>query len=422
MQNFNEKALAVTAEVSKAVLGKPEVVLKIMMAMLARGHVLIEDIPGVGKTTLAQAFARAMDLTQNRVQFTPDVLPSDIVGFSLYQKETGKFVYHPGAVACNLFLADEINRTSARTQSALLEVMEESAVTVDGVTRPLPQPVTVMLEGVEHQSVLPVELLHQLHKSVDFAVMDMDGVPVPVVNCPVAKLQELVRQDAGALGRYGVFVHLQQQVRLQLGIGFLGRSVECHRNVVMYDVRQGEVVAGLHADADVADGSLNHLEAALLRVVAEDGRAVSLAGNEVPGAICAQRPAQPYTAVQQVNLRPQVFKAVAGWSAGQLHDSANPAADQPQGLEPLALGVLEARTLVQHHHVERPRIFEVLDQPRHVLAVYHVGVCRRCQCSQPLLDRTENWHDPHHLQLVPLRGLRSPRGLGHLLRRDDERL
>ena len=144
MQNFNEKALAVTAEVSKAVLGKPEVVLKIMMAMLARGHVLIEDIPGVGKTTLAQAFARAMDLTQNRVQFTPDVLPSDIVGFSLYQKETGKFVYHPGAVACNLFLADEINRTSARTQSALLEVMEESAVTVDGVTRPLPQPFTVM--------------------------------------------------------------------------------------------------------------------------------------------------------------------------------------------------------------------------------------------------------------------------------------
>ena len=114
MQNINEKALAVTAEVSKAVLGKPEVVLKIMMAILARGHVLIEDIPGVGKTTLAQAFARAMDLTQNRVQFTPDVLPSDIVGFSLYQKETGKLCT-TRAVMCNLFLADEINRTSART-------------------------------------------------------------------------------------------------------------------------------------------------------------------------------------------------------------------------------------------------------------------------------------------------------------------
>ena len=139
-----EKALAVTAEVGKAVLGKPEAILKIMMAMLARGHVLIEDIPGVGKTTLAQAFARAMQLTQIRVQFTPDVLPSDIVGFSLYQKETGKFVYHPGAVACNLFLADEINRTSARTQSALLEVMEEGAVTVDGVTYPLARPFMVL--------------------------------------------------------------------------------------------------------------------------------------------------------------------------------------------------------------------------------------------------------------------------------------
>ena len=140
---YTQQAAAVTAEVNKAVQGKQQTVNTIWMAMLAGGHVLIEDIPGVGKTTLAQAFARAMDLTQNRVQFTPDVLPSDIVGFSLYQKETGKFVYHPGAVMCNLFLADEINRTSARTQSALLEVMEESAVTVDGVTRVLPQPFTV---------------------------------------------------------------------------------------------------------------------------------------------------------------------------------------------------------------------------------------------------------------------------------------
>ena len=100
---------------------------------------------GVGKTTLALAFARALDLKESRVQFTPDVLPSDLVGFSVYQKETGKFVYHAGAVMCNLFLGDEINRTSSRTQSALLEVMEEGTVTVDGVTRPVPAPFTAML-------------------------------------------------------------------------------------------------------------------------------------------------------------------------------------------------------------------------------------------------------------------------------------
>ena len=106
---YTQQAAAVTAEVNKAVQGKQQTVNTIWMAMLAGGHVLIEDIPGVGKTTLALAFARALDLKESRVQFTPDVLPSDLVGFSVYQKETGKFVYHAGAVMCNLFLGDEIN-------------------------------------------------------------------------------------------------------------------------------------------------------------------------------------------------------------------------------------------------------------------------------------------------------------------------
>ncbi|MEE1037453.1 MAG: MoxR family ATPase [Oscillospiraceae bacterium] len=137
-------ARLVTNEVEKAIIGKQDCIHKVMTAILAKGHVLIEDIPGVGKTTMALAFAKAMDLEQNRIQFTPDVLPSDITGFTMYRKETGEFVYHPGAVMCNLFLADEINRTTAKTQSALLEVMEESAVTVDGVTRPVPEPFLVI--------------------------------------------------------------------------------------------------------------------------------------------------------------------------------------------------------------------------------------------------------------------------------------
>lgn len=137
-------AQKVTAEVGKAIIGKGDCIHKIMTAILAKGHVLIEDIPGVGKTTMALAFAKAMDLQQNRIQFTPDVLPSDITGFTVYRKEAGTFAYHPGAVMCNLFLADEINRTTPKTQSALLEVMEEGSVTVDGVTRPVPDPFFVI--------------------------------------------------------------------------------------------------------------------------------------------------------------------------------------------------------------------------------------------------------------------------------------
>ena len=139
-----EKAAAVIREVSRAVKGKDHVIRKIMMAILAKGHVLMEDIPGVGKTTMALAFARAMSLKENRVQFTTDVLPSDVVGFSMFNAKTQEFEYREGAIMCNLFLADEINRTSSRTQSALLEAMEEGQTTVDGVTRKLPEPFCVI--------------------------------------------------------------------------------------------------------------------------------------------------------------------------------------------------------------------------------------------------------------------------------------
>lgn len=140
----NEKVQQMIREVSKAVIGKPECIRTVLSAILSGGHVLIEDVPGVGKTTLALAFASAMGLEQKRIQFTPDVLPSDITGFTVYRREQERFVYQPGAIMCNLFLADEINRTSPKTQSALLEVMEEKAVTVDGVTRPVPSPFIVI--------------------------------------------------------------------------------------------------------------------------------------------------------------------------------------------------------------------------------------------------------------------------------------
>lgn len=130
-------------EVKKAVMGKDEIIETVLTAILAKGHILIEDIPGVGKTTLALSFSRAMELVHHRMQFTPDVLPTDVVGFTILNKDD-QFEYKPGAVICNLFLADEINRTSSKTQSALLEVMEEGRVTVDGITRELPLPFTVI--------------------------------------------------------------------------------------------------------------------------------------------------------------------------------------------------------------------------------------------------------------------------------------
>lgn len=138
------KVEAVVREVKKALAGKDDCILKAFAAILAGGHILIEDVPGVGKTTLAVAFSKAMALENHRVQFTPDVMPSDILGFNMYRKETGEFVFYPGTVMCNLFLADEINRTSPKTQSALLEVMEEGMVTVDGVSREVPKPFLVM--------------------------------------------------------------------------------------------------------------------------------------------------------------------------------------------------------------------------------------------------------------------------------------
>lgn len=135
-----EQSKAILAEVSKAFIGKNEIVKKVLMTIYAGGHILLEDCPGVGKTTLAVAFSKTLGLSSKRIQFTPDTLPSDITGFTVFNRETNRFEYRDGAANCQLLLADEINRTSPKTQSALLEVMEEHTVTVDGETHVLPSP------------------------------------------------------------------------------------------------------------------------------------------------------------------------------------------------------------------------------------------------------------------------------------------
>lgn len=141
---YQEQLQRIQDEVNRVIKGKEDVVQKVLAAIIGEGHILMEDIPGVGKTTLATTFARVLSLDYRRVQFTPDVLPSDILGFSMYNSQTREFEFRAGSVFCNLFLADEINRTSPKTQSALLEVMEERQASVEGNTRKLPEPFIVI--------------------------------------------------------------------------------------------------------------------------------------------------------------------------------------------------------------------------------------------------------------------------------------
>lgn len=213
-----ERVQEVLQEVQRTVKGKDSCVEKAFAAILAGGHILIEDVPGVGKTTLAVAFSRAMALENQRVQFTPDVQPSDILGFSMYHKETGAFSYHPGPVMCNLFLADEINRTSPKTQSALLEVMEEGYVTVDGESHPVSSPFIVIAtqnpKGSAGTQLLPDSQLDRFMISMSMGYPSMeDEIEIARgkgIRTPAAEIRQvLTAQELQALQGLvdRVFVH-----------------------------------------------------------------------------------------------------------------------------------------------------------------------------------------------------------------------
>ena len=171
-----DKIRELRTELAKIIKGKSEITDKIIMAVLAEGHVLLEDVPGVGKTTTALALSRLMGMEFQRIQFTPDVVPSDVTGFTMYDKESNSFIYRPGSVMCNLLLADEINRTSSKTQSALLEVMEEGMVTVDGESHPVPKPFVVIATenpvGSSGTQMLPESQLDRFMVSLSMGYPD----------------------------------------------------------------------------------------------------------------------------------------------------------------------------------------------------------------------------------------------------------
>lgn len=196
-------------QVRKVVVGKDNVLLWVLAAILAKGHILLEDVPGVGKTTMSLAYSKVLSLEYSRVQFTPDVLPSDVTGYSIPDQRTGEMVYQKGAVICNLFLADELNRATSRTQSALLEAMEEGQVTVDGISHPLPKPFVVIATqnpaGVAGTQLLPDSQMDR------FTVRLSLGYPSPKDEIAMV----LNRQDGNPLHKLSALMTKDNLVAMQ---------------------------------------------------------------------------------------------------------------------------------------------------------------------------------------------------------------
>ena len=248
---MNPKLNEILQQIEKVVVGKTENVQKIMMAVLAGGHVLMEDVPGVGKTTTAMTFAKVLGLDTRRVQFTSDTVPSDIIGYSVYDKESGSFVYKPGAVMTNLLLADEINRTSSKTQSALLEAMEELHVTVDGQTYDLPKPFVVLATqnpvGSAGTQMLPSSQLDRFMIKISMGYPDFESQvsilrdrhtenPLNKVSkvIDIDGLQKLIREAAAVEVKDSIYEYvtrLTQATRehpmVQLGISPRGALAVC---------------------------------------------------------------------------------------------------------------------------------------------------------------------------------------------------
>ena len=257
-------------QVRRAVVGKDEVLLWVLAAILARGHILLEDIPGVGKTTMALAFSRVLSLSCSRVQFTPDVLPSDVTGYSV-PDSAGGMRYQPGAVLCNLFLADELNRATSRTQSALLEAMEEGQVTVDGVSHPLPKPFTVIATqnptGAAGTQLLPDSQMDR------FMVRLSMGYPSPKDEAAMV----LNRQEGNPLQSLMPIVTREQLIALQDTV----ERTFISDTVVSYIVR---LVGATRNDAEIARGASPR---ATLAVAAMSKAVAQLRGRDyvIPGDV-----------------------------------------------------------------------------------------------------------------------------------------
>ena len=219
---MNEKVQLLTENIEKAIIGKREVIIKLIAALLSGGHVLIEDVPGVGKTRLVSALSASVNGKCNRIQFTPDLMPSDITGFTMINQKTGETEYRSGAAMCNFLLADEINRASPKAQSALLEIMEELQVSVDGVTHALPAPFMALA------TQNPVETYGTYHlpeAQMDRFIMKLSvGYPAADEELEILDLGREKKTDLSAVISLDDIVALKEQAQ----------NVEVHPSVKKY--------------------------------------------------------------------------------------------------------------------------------------------------------------------------------------------
>ena len=259
-QNVSAYAEKILAQVRQAIVGKDKVLLWVLASILAGGHILLEDIPGVGKTTMALGFSKTLGLQYSRVQFTPDVLPSDITGYTILDPKTQETSYRPGAVLCNLFLADELNRATSRTQSALLEAMEEGQVTVDGITRAMAQPFMVMATQNPIESYgtfpLPEAQMDRFFMRLSMGYMEreqeMAVMARPSTQALVQQLQAVVTLDEIMSLRSQIQeVHVSEDVA-----GFILDIVQATR-------KQGALVGGVSTRGAIALYKASQVTAAM---------------------------------------------------------------------------------------------------------------------------------------------------------------
>ena len=232
---------AITEEMNKVIIGKDDVIKKVLMSVIANGHILLDDVPGVGKTSIAVALGRTLGMKYNRIQFTPDVLPSDIVGFSIFNRDSENLVYVPGIINdTNLLLADEINRTSSRTQSALLEAMEEKQVTVDGKSYKLPDPFIVIATqnqvGTAGTQVLPHAQMDRFLTRISIGYPDKMSEKAIILGRQVEDPYAAVHQVASK-----EVVKSMQEIALQVTmkdeiVAYIADLVEASRNNSMIEL------------------------------------------------------------------------------------------------------------------------------------------------------------------------------------------